>query len=306
MEKFSEACVIASTHSVVLVQNTYEAGHLPRRNPFVIYFLFAAALIMLSNEYAMLYRNEAAEQCIRNSINIMAYCAETDPQASRLLYILSTFREVVLEQSTKRTVQQHQGVQLPPFNLKPNVNPYSSSSSISPHTVARSSLPTQPNITLPPVSAPSTFHPNTQAVPRTETSSAPPQPLPSSLPSLLSPTATPSSNATTSQPIEPNLTSPVPPNPLANSAPQTPHIASLDRDLSFSNIFDFSALGADRLSISGDSSGPDEHIDFDALWAWPSNTPAVGTPRPGVTETTSSVVQGVSDSSVPLFGIVDG
>jgi hypothetical protein len=35
MEKFSEACVVSSCQSIVLVQNAWDAGHLPRRNPFV-------------------------------------------------------------------------------------------------------------------------------------------------------------------------------------------------------------------------------------------------------------------------------
>jgi hypothetical protein len=43
MEKFSEACVIASTHTILLVQNAFDAGYLSRRNPAVIYFLFAAS-----------------------------------------------------------------------------------------------------------------------------------------------------------------------------------------------------------------------------------------------------------------------
>jgi hypothetical protein len=303
MEKFSEACLIASTHSVILVQNAFEAGHLPRRNPFAIYFLFAAALIMLSNEYAMLYRNDLAEQCIRNSINIMAYCAEIDPQASRLLYILSTFREVVLEQSTKRNTQQQQAMQLPPFNLKSDTNHYGATgTSISPHISAAAPLPPLPHsmMNLPQVSSQSTFLSNSQPPKKSTSSSSYPQPLPTSLPSIISPTSTPVTS--TSQPIEPNLTSPAPPNPLAaSSAPQTPRIVSLDRDLSFSNIFDFSALGdRDRLSVSGESSVPDEHIDFDTLWAWPSNTPAVGTPRVGM-----DTVQSVNDSSVPLFSVVD-
>lgn len=37
MEKFSEACVVSSCQSIVLVQNAWDAGHLPHRNPFVTY-----------------------------------------------------------------------------------------------------------------------------------------------------------------------------------------------------------------------------------------------------------------------------
>ncbi len=36
MERFSEACVTASTHTVSLVQNAYEGQYLQRRNPFVM------------------------------------------------------------------------------------------------------------------------------------------------------------------------------------------------------------------------------------------------------------------------------
>lgn len=36
MERFAEACVIASNHSVALVQNALEGKYLPHRNPFVM------------------------------------------------------------------------------------------------------------------------------------------------------------------------------------------------------------------------------------------------------------------------------
>ncbi|KAI9852360.1 MAG: hypothetical protein M1838_000882 [Thelocarpon superellum] len=95
METFSEACVIASTHSISLVQTTFEHGHLQRRNPFAIYFLFAAALIVLSNAFSKLHEDATADLTISNSISIMTYCAHSDPQAQRLLYILTTFRDVI-------------------------------------------------------------------------------------------------------------------------------------------------------------------------------------------------------------------
>lgn len=37
MEKFSEACVTASCHSIILVQNALDGGYLSRRDPFVMY-----------------------------------------------------------------------------------------------------------------------------------------------------------------------------------------------------------------------------------------------------------------------------
>jgi Fungal specific transcription factor domain len=37
MEKFSEACVMASCHSIILVQNALDGGYLSHRDPFVMY-----------------------------------------------------------------------------------------------------------------------------------------------------------------------------------------------------------------------------------------------------------------------------
>jgi hypothetical protein len=291
MEKFSEACVIASTHTVVLVQNAFEAHYLPRRNPFVMYFLFAAALILMSNEFALLYLNVAADQCIRNAITIMAYCAESDPQASRLLYILSTFRDVIVQQRDQRARQQQSANQLPPFNLKANVNPYGSQFQHQ-ATPGSARFGDQAGITLPSVTnvasvgslngnghiTSSPLNPHAKGRPQTAGMN-----LPSvSFPPSLSPF---SASAHTSRPLEPSLTSPAPPNPLSPhpTGMQTPTLGSLERQLSFSNIFDLSNLGGDRLSVIGseESNGPDEHIDFDALWAWSNATPAVGSPKLG-------------------------
>ena len=59
------------------------------------HFLFAAALVILSNEFASLHKYPTYSSHISQAISIMRYCAETDPQATRLIYILSTFQDVV-------------------------------------------------------------------------------------------------------------------------------------------------------------------------------------------------------------------
>lgn len=59
------------------------------------HFLFAAALVVLSNEFASLHQNAGYSTCINQAMNIMKYCSETDPQANRLMYILGTFHDVV-------------------------------------------------------------------------------------------------------------------------------------------------------------------------------------------------------------------
>ena len=314
MEKFSEACVISSTHTVVLVQNAFEVGHLPRRDPTVIYFLFAAATVILSNEFALLYTNNTADMCIRNSITIMAYCAETDPQASRLLYILSTFRDTVVQQRERRIRRQQQANQLPPVQMKSHINSYIQAASLNPTTSTVNhiapKLPSLPSGFLPSqVHMPSSFSGFSQTP--TQQQHTPPNttisPNTTTYPSLSSPSNVGKvKSPMTSRPIEPALTPSAPPNPLSLNAPGTPIIASSpDRPISLSSLLDLSSLIPDRISLGEGSEGQDEHIDFDALWAWPSNTPAVGTPRPSGS-VGENAVRGISDSSVPLFGVMEG
>lgn len=311
MEKFSEACVIASSHSIVLIQAAFEAGYLPRRNPAVMYFLFASTLVLLANEFAGLYISREADHCVTNGINIMTYCAECDQQASRLFHILETFKEVVNQQRERR-----RRLQQPQVNLMGSMNPPTPSQQFS-ASASRPSVPdTQqfrdqhafqhdfsgaigPSATQ--AKTPDLIHP------------VPGQPQHPSLPSnaLLSPTATTPMGAPTPHHTHQSL----PGGPPSGAAtPRGPTMASspagsigapptLSRNLSLSNLLDLNALdsmgGIPSIRSEDGSSGAEEHIDFDALWAWPSNTPAVGSPR------VQGEVQGISDSAVPLFGVYD-
>lgn len=239
MEKFSEACVIASTHTIVLVQNAFEGRYLQQRNPFVTYFLFAAALVVLSNEFSGLYPNSSAEQCIENAITIVAYCGETDPQASRLLYILTTFRGVVATQARMNQAPRY------PQNEGSMQNLFSQ--------MTRNSYPSAEQAAQYP--AP-TFGPP---------------------PESIDPVTSKGRNL-----------------PMDISAPLP---RSSSRHGSFSGLLD---VTANALSAGSDeSSAPDEQIEFDTLWHWPTITPVAGTPG------FETGVQGISDSSVPLFGMTD-
>ncbi|KAK3333970.1 hypothetical protein B0T19DRAFT_142676 [Cercophora scortea] len=103
MARYSEACVIASYRTIHLVQKVKEAKYLPQRNPFIIYFLFAASINVLMNQFASLYRAESYGKAITDSIAIMKYCAEIDPQAERLLEILEKFSRVVAKWTKDHT-----------------------------------------------------------------------------------------------------------------------------------------------------------------------------------------------------------
>lgn len=295
MEKFSEACVIASTHTILLVQNAYIAGYLSRRNPAVIYFLFSAALVILANEFAGLYRVDASDTCILNAITVMGYCAESDPQASRLLYILSSFRDVVSTQRMRRKQDQCQTdlVNLPSISSQIYGVPAT--------TLQPSAEPTRPdqyNSTPTPRlhQVPIHIYPGMQT---------------SSLPNDMSSSSQPPNQHQNQEQhsLSVHLT-PIKDSPLTGPTRESFALNPMSSRSSLSHMLDLSALEGTRVPSlnSEESNGPDEHIDFDALWAWPSMTPAIGSPRVpgdgGVHNMAFDRVQGVSDSAVPLFGVV--
>lgn len=112
IQRFSDACSTASTHTIALVQNAYEGQYLPRLNPFTTYCLFAAALIIFSNEFARPASSSAlTKQCIANSITIMSYFGEMDPQAKRSAHILTEFRNVINRRGNSTAFQ----LQPPPY-----------------------------------------------------------------------------------------------------------------------------------------------------------------------------------------------
>lgn len=119
MEKFSDACLTASTHTVALIQNAYQDQYLPRLNPFTTYCLFAAALIILSNEFARPASSSAlSQQCIANSITIMSYFGEMDPTAKRAAHVLIEFRNVIVTHRKPSAFQlQPPSYQTPSPNL---------------------------------------------------------------------------------------------------------------------------------------------------------------------------------------------
>ncbi|KAM0802148.1 fungal-specific transcription factor domain-containing protein [Usnea florida] len=106
MEKLSDACLIASQHTVALVQNAYEGHYLPKVDPFATYCLFAAALIIFSNEFARPASSSTLTQrCIENSITIMSYFGEMDPMAKRNAHVLIEFAKVIPEHRKSPAIQ---------------------------------------------------------------------------------------------------------------------------------------------------------------------------------------------------------
>ncbi|KAH5557364.1 hypothetical protein HBI25_134350 [Parastagonospora nodorum] len=276
MEKFSEACVIASTHTILLVQNAFDAGHLSRRNPAVIYFLFAAALVILSNEFAGLYRVDASDTCIVNAISIMNYCGESDQQASRLVYILSAYRDVVAQQRMRRKQTMTDNTTLPSISSQLYGVPMSNQQQ-GPNDGSLANTTNPMTATSHLHQVPIHIYPGIETAPISS-------PTPSFQPRHVS------------QPTDFSVhLSPIIQDPsfdITTNSMNTP----LSKPPSLSTMLDLSALDGTRVpSLHSEDSGQDEQIDFDALWAWPSNTPAMGSPR--------GEVGRIGDSVVPLFGI---
>jgi hypothetical protein len=57
--------------------------------------VFAASLVILMNQFSSLYYTEEYGETMQDAINIVTYCAEIDPQALRVLDIITRFSEVV-------------------------------------------------------------------------------------------------------------------------------------------------------------------------------------------------------------------
>jgi hypothetical protein len=221
----------------------------------------------------------------------MQYCAQYDPQANRLLFILTSFRDVVVRQQATTSLgpvagsQSHAFMQTPSMPLgHENGDPVGNLL----HTATTS--PEKPSALM---------------IPQLNQHS---------------------SNPTTSSPLPINVNSPTATHSGSSSSnPQDRPRAS--RDNSLDAFFDLARVSSNHNS-GASNDGNDSHsagdaeIDFEMLWQWPSSnasglTPGAGsgigfTPggNIGIIAGTNQNglggqvdIQGISESSVPLFGI---
>lgn len=237
LEKFSDACMIASTHTIALVQNAYEGGYLPRLNPFSTYSLFSAALVIFANEFARPSSKPLITQCMANAITIMRYCGEMDPQANRAVHILTEFHNVITSQNSAQQCHPQPA---------PSVQPPTYPNKIDNNSLATEPGPQQPFTQTPPYDDPAKL--NLPPLPGATASLAP-----ASLPAFT--TLPPSDSAPTN----------------GQSATLAP--PSMPHEESFSGLLDLNVTAlpsGDDPYLSGSSA--DEAIDFDALWQWPGET----------------------------------
>jgi hypothetical protein len=67
--------------------------------------MFAASLVILMNQFSSLYHTDEYAETMRAAIDIVRYCAEIDPQAARVLDIITRFAEVVTRWTRDHTYQ---------------------------------------------------------------------------------------------------------------------------------------------------------------------------------------------------------
>jgi hypothetical protein len=233
------------------------------------YFLFASALVILSNEFSALYHNPTANTSISNSINIMHYFAQHDPQGSRLLFILTSFRDVVIRQQTARAQQ-----------LSADQQGYMQASSVpagdESHDPMNSIFPGSGNLS--PAKTPII------------SMAAPSFGRHNSNPNVSPVNSFTAMKRTSSHPdtLFPTLDTPA------------------SRNNSLDTFFDLARVSShSAASNDGNESHGDAEIDFESLWQWPTTTLGPAVTPGGSTGGGGSLVdvQGVSDSNVPLFGM---
>lgn len=273
-EKFSEACIIASLHTIALIQNACQGGYLPKQNPFIIYCLFSAALVILAGKLAGHSDHEASQQSIENALSILSYCGDRDPQAARMVEIFNSLREIVLRQEQEsRSPQQHMPLTLQLPSANPGSFPQTTSSFVQQMTHPDPSSQLQGNM------PPSIPQPDGSI---DQTVSTPAFPTPS-----FSLTA-----------FDPTFTGSTAPAPASTQRP--PHLPYIRTD-SFSGLLDLDNAENPLGTSSSEESGIDNEIDFASLWAWDGSSTNGGGLGGGLSLKDLGV-QGISDSPVPLFG----
>ncbi|MDI1486762.1 MAG: hypothetical protein OHK93_006023 [Ramalina farinacea] len=120
--QFSNACAIASTHTIALIYQAYQGGYLSRLNAFATYSTFAAAIILFANEYARPTTNSVVRQCMLNAIIILQYCGKSDVQARLWTTVLENFLVVINAQGNPKLLGPSRNVG-PQFPLQTSARP---------------------------------------------------------------------------------------------------------------------------------------------------------------------------------------
>ena len=229
MEVYSEACTIAALHTIALVNAAYDGGYLPRQDPFIIFSLFSAGLIVLSGKLVPRTNHSSSNRFVEDATTLLSYCGQTDPQAAKMLQIYTDFRDVVAGRESRPLPSL-----VPTTQNQPTFSPGINQS-------RRPALFSEPE-----TSSRGSYTPFNHPTPRELASGiAPALPMSDSSPGLHS-FAAPGTVG-----VDPSPRS-------APSFKNDPLSGLLDLDV---NIF--------HTGSEDSFSGAEEQLDFDTLWQWP-------------------------------------
>ncbi|KAJ9202526.1 transcriptional regulator family: Fungal Specific TF [Paecilomyces variotii] len=117
LKKYSAACVRSAIHMIRAIQAIRVKGCLPRRNPFIIHWMFTAGLIVLTNSFFNIYENPENDSIAQRVLALHQYCAETDLQSKRYLTILTSFQKTIVYAKTSNMPVKESTQQDPIENL---------------------------------------------------------------------------------------------------------------------------------------------------------------------------------------------
>ncbi|KAL2071056.1 hypothetical protein VTL71DRAFT_12291 [Oculimacula yallundae] len=95
--QFQNACVKSALYSINAIQAALLKRALPRQDPFVIYWLSSAALIICTNGFCPVYKDLDNTQALNTAISLHRYFGDADPLAHRFLGILLAFSEAIAQ-----------------------------------------------------------------------------------------------------------------------------------------------------------------------------------------------------------------
>jgi hypothetical protein len=98
VDSLSQSCLEASMKAINMIYNAFRYNWLPKGNAFVINFLFASTMIIMSNELVGMYENEQYFEAARNALVMAEAFSSSYAQGQRVYTTLSLYAGFIEEQ----------------------------------------------------------------------------------------------------------------------------------------------------------------------------------------------------------------
>ncbi|RFU26923.1 hypothetical protein B7463_g9430, partial [Scytalidium lignicola] len=102
VKSFSRACIHSAVYTINAIQATFLRGALPRQDPFIVYWLFTATLIVMSGIIYPIDNGLDLDTALRSALSILQFMGEADKQARRYLYITKSARDAICQSRAEK------------------------------------------------------------------------------------------------------------------------------------------------------------------------------------------------------------